>query len=34
VDKVKEQANGLANGDMRQCSVCGEVKSIDDFRDM
>jgi very-short-patch-repair endonuclease len=34
VDKVKEQANGLANGDMRQCSVCGEVQSIDEFRDM
>ena len=34
VEKVKEQTNGLANGEMRQCSVCGEVKSIDDFRDM
>jgi hypothetical protein len=34
IDKVKEQTNGLANGDMRQCSVCGEVKSIDEFRDM
>ena len=34
VDKVKQQTNGLANGDMRQCSVCGEVKSIDEFRDM
>ena len=34
VDKAKEQTNGLANGDMRQCSVCGEVKSIDEFRDM
>jgi hypothetical protein len=34
VDKVKEQTNGVTNGDMRQCSVCGEVKSIDDFRDM
>jgi very-short-patch-repair endonuclease len=34
VDQVKEQTNGLANGDMRQCSACGEVKSIDEFRDM
>ncbi|MGC2522906.1 MAG: hypothetical protein WA417_09750 [Stellaceae bacterium] len=34
VDEVKQQTNGLANGDMRQCSVCGEVKSIDEFRDM
>jgi hypothetical protein len=34
VDKVKQQTNGLANGDMRQCSVCGEVKLIDEFRDM
>ena len=34
VEKVKEQTTGLANGDMRQCSVCGEVKSIDEFRDM
>jgi very-short-patch-repair endonuclease len=34
VEKVKEQTNGLANGDMRQCSVCDEVKSIDEFRDM
>ena len=34
VEKMKKQTNGLANGDMRQCSVCGEVKSIDDFRDM
>jgi hypothetical protein len=34
VDKVKEQTNGVANGDMRQCSVCGEVKSIEEFRDM
>jgi len=33
VDQVKEQTNGLANGDMRQCSVCGEVKPIDEFRD-
>jgi hypothetical protein len=31
---VKEQTNGVANGDMRQCSVCGEVKSIEEFRDM
>jgi hypothetical protein len=34
VDQVKEQTNGLANGDMRQCSACAEVKSIDEFRDM
>jgi very-short-patch-repair endonuclease len=34
VAKVKEQSDGLANGDMRQCSVCEEVKSIDEFRDM
>ena len=34
IDKVKEETNGLANGDMRQCSVCDEVKSIDEFRDM
>jgi hypothetical protein len=34
VEKVKEQTNGLANSDMRQCSVCDEVKSIDEFRDM
>jgi very-short-patch-repair endonuclease len=34
VDKVKEQTNGVANGDMRQCSVCGEGKSIEEFRDM
>ena len=34
VKEVKEQTTGLANGDMRQCSVCGEVKSIDEFRDM
>jgi hypothetical protein len=31
VAKVKEQTNGLANGDMRQCSVCNEVKSIESF---
>ena len=34
VDKAKQQTNGLANGDMRQCSVCSEVKSIEEFRDM
>jgi very-short-patch-repair endonuclease len=34
VAEVKEQTNGLANGDMRQCSACGEVKSIEAFRDM
>jgi very-short-patch-repair endonuclease len=34
IDKVKQETNGLANGDMRQCSVCSEVKSIDEFRDM
>jgi hypothetical protein len=34
VDKAKQQTNGLANGDMRQCSVCEEVKSIEEFRDM
>jgi very-short-patch-repair endonuclease len=34
VETVKEQTSGLATGDMRQCSVCDEVKSIDDFRDM
>jgi very-short-patch-repair endonuclease len=34
IDEVKEQTNGLANGDMRQCSVCDEIKSIDEFRDM
>jgi hypothetical protein len=34
VAEVKEQTNGLANGDMRQCKACGEVKSIEEFRDM
>jgi very-short-patch-repair endonuclease len=34
VEKVREQATGLANGDMKQCSVCEQVKSIDEFRDM
>jgi hypothetical protein len=33
VESVKEQTNGLTNGDLRQCSVCGEVKPIDQFRD-
>jgi very-short-patch-repair endonuclease len=34
VETVKEQTNGLTNGDRRQCSVCGEVKLIEQFRDM
>jgi very-short-patch-repair endonuclease len=34
VEKAKEQATGLSNGDMKQCLVCGQVKSIDEFRDM
>jgi hypothetical protein len=34
VETVKEQTNGFANGDLRQCSVCGEVKPIEQFRDM
>lgn len=34
VEQVRDQTNGLSNGDMKQCSVCGEVKSIDEFRDM
>jgi very-short-patch-repair endonuclease len=34
VETVKQETNGLANGDMRQCSVCQEVKSVDEFRDI
>jgi very-short-patch-repair endonuclease len=34
VDEVKQQTDGLANGEMRQCSVCHEVKSIGEFRDV
>ena len=34
VEQVRDQTNGLSNGDMKQCSVCGAVKSIDEFRDM
>lgn len=34
VETVKQETNGLANGDMRQCSVCNEVKAIEEFRDM
>jgi hypothetical protein len=34
VEEVKHQATSLANGDMQQCSVCGEVKVIAEFRDM
>jgi very-short-patch-repair endonuclease len=34
VETVKQETNGLTNGDMRQCFVCQEVKSIEEFRDM
>lgn len=34
VETVKEQTSGLTSGDMRQCLVCGKVKSIEEFRDM
>ncbi len=34
VEEVREQANAVANGDMKQCSVCGEIKSVEEFRDM
>lgn len=34
VEKVRVQTNGIANGDMKQCSVCGEIKSIEEYRDM
>ena len=34
VEKVREQATALANGDMKQCFVCGQVKAIEEFRDM
>ena len=33
VETVKEEKNGLANGNLRQCSACGELKSIEEFRD-
>lgn len=33
VEQVRDQTTGLTSGDMRQCSACGNVKSIEDFRD-
>jgi hypothetical protein len=34
VEQAKEQTDGLANGDLRLCSVGRVLKSIDDFRNM